>query len=209
MPTRRRLVTMSGPALLALSGAGNAVASPVAPATDSRESDRTYFAALSAALNAAGEAKPTLVIDRDRLAQNLATMQAALPADLAFRLVVKSLPSPDLLAFIMRGSGSRRLMEFHQPFLSDTAHRFPDTDILLGKPLPVGAAARFYDSRRRGRPHAVVHWLIDSAERLAQYSAYAAQTGRKLDVALEIDVGFHRGGFATPAEAAAALTAIK
>jgi D-serine deaminase-like pyridoxal phosphate-dependent protein len=109
----------------------------------------------------------------------------------------------------MKATGSQRLMEFHQPFLTDVSHRFPRADILLGKPFPIAAAARFYDGGKSGRSGAKVHWLVDSADRLRQYAEFAAQTDRRMSIALEIDVGFHRGGFATPQEAALALTAIK
>ena len=53
----------------------------------------------------------------------------------------KSLPSLPLLQETMTESGSDRLMLFHQPFINQVAANVPDADILLGKPLPVTAAA--------------------------------------------------------------------
>jgi D-serine deaminase-like pyridoxal phosphate-dependent protein len=40
-----------------------------------------------------------------------------------------------------------------------------------------------------------VHWLIDTEQRLGQYLELADALEVRLDIALELDVGLHRGGF--------------
>ncbi len=204
MPTRRDLMAAGGASIMGLADTGGASANtPV--------HDEAYFSSIQASLHAAGFFAPTLVVDRDRLLANIIAMQRMRSSTLDFRIVVKSLPSPELIQFIMDRTGSYRLMDFHRPFLSDAAERWPQVDILLGKPLPVGAAAAFYAGRRasRLRPERQVHWLIDTVERLAQYRAFANQSRRNLSIALEIDVGFHRGGFASPRSVGEALEIIK
>lgn len=159
-----------------------------------------YFAGVQAALRAAGLARPTLVIDRERLDANLRMVRSYVPAGWRFRVVGKSLPVPALLEHVMGGMGSRSLMAFSQPFLSAAAARWPDVDLLLGKPLPVAAAARFYDEPCNQRFDAAqqVQWLVDTPERLVQYETLAQSRGLSLRINLEIDVGFHRGGLAAP-----------
>ena len=51
-----------------------------------------YFLALQGALREAGLFRPTLVVDRARLAHNLEQLQARLPKNKKFRVVAKSLP---------------------------------------------------------------------------------------------------------------------
>jgi D-serine deaminase-like pyridoxal phosphate-dependent protein len=69
-------------------------------------------------------------------------------------------------------------------------------DLLLGKPLPVDAAAEFYRSFQGGqfRPQRQLQWLVDTPQRLAQYRDLARAQQVDMRVSLEIDVGLHRGG---------------
>lgn len=149
-----------------------------------------YFQRLQAALVAAGRHLPTLVVDTERLAANIAAVRRLTAPGLALRVVEKSLPAPDLLRVVMAGLDTNRLMSFHLPFVRQTAAVFPKADILLGKPMPVGAVAGVSPAL-----DAQVNWLIDSPERLAEYGALAAQSGRSLRICLEVDIGLHRGGF--------------
>ena len=66
-------------------------------------------------------------------------------------------------------------MLFHQPFINQVATAFPDTDILLGKPMPVGAAANFYGALGPGdfNPERQLRWLLDTPERLVEYRELA------------------------------------
>lgn len=160
-----------------------------------------YFRALQAALLEAGVAGPTLVVDRARLDANIDTLMGQLPENMGYRVVAKSLPSPDLLDHVRQRTGTDRLMTFNQPMLASLSRRMPEADQLLGKPLPVAAAANYLDALQAEQRPAIdqVQWLVDSRERLAQYQALAEARGLTLRINLELDVGLHRGGL-TPGE---------
>jgi D-serine deaminase-like pyridoxal phosphate-dependent protein len=195
-----------------------AVAVPVALLTIARPQRRggahdPYFLALQAALREAGLFRPTLVIDRAKLAHNLEQLKARLPKNKRFRGVAKSLPSLPLLQAVRAAMGTDRLMVFHQPHLNFLAQRMPDAQLLLGKPLPAGAAQRFFASYRPGpfRPDRQIEWLVDTPQRLVEYRELAstAAAGGALRLNLEIDVGLHRGGFRTAQDVAEAIRAIQ
>jgi D-serine deaminase-like pyridoxal phosphate-dependent protein len=158
-----------------------------------------YFASVSAALHAAGIATPTLVLDRDRLLMNAAQVMRNIGNRMQLRLVAKSLPCLSLLDELTAAMRTQRLMVFNLPYLVLLAERRPAVDLLLGKPLPVAAAAQFYDSFKGGQfdPSRQLQWLIDSPQRLAQYRDLARQRQLPLRVNIEIDVGLHRGGVAS------------
>lgn len=155
-----------------------------------------YFRELSAALSAAGIAGPTLVVDRARLQANIRTLQGHIQQRFHYRIVAKSLPSLPLLTEVAQATGSRRFMSFHQPFINQLASEFPDADILLGKPMPVAAAAQFYHSFKGGRfdSSRQLRWLIDTPGRARQYADLAQSLETDLLACVEIDVGLHRGG---------------
>jgi len=181
-----------------------------------RPSDRgaghaRYYIDLSVALDEAGLARPTLVIDRQRLLANADVLRGHLEGKHNYRVVAKSLPSLPLIETVMERTGTDRLMVFHQPFLNLVAEALPKTDVLLGKPMPVAAAARFYD-RHDGSgfdPSRQLQWLIDSGERLRQYQQLAQQLGVPMRINLEIDVGLHRGGLTTVEELSEVLGVIE
>ena len=170
-----------------------------------------YFQVLSAALDHAGLARPTLVIDRQKLLANADVLNQHLAGNYHYRVVAKSLPSLPLVEAVMKRTGTRRLMVFHQPFLNLIANALPDTDVLLGKPMPVAAAARFYQHHRIPQFDArkQLQWLVDSSERLQQYADLAQQRNELLRVNLELDVGLHRGGFSDTRQLIAALSLIE
>lgn len=160
-----------------------------------------YFKGLSEALKRAGLMRPTLVIDRARLAANIAAIRQSVDgAKLPLRVVAKSLPSPRLLETIMTGMGTQRLMVFSAEMLLQLLPLHGDADYLFGKPLPVSEFLRVAD---KAGPR--VQWLIDTPERLTQYIEAAKARGIALRVNFEIDVGLHRGGFADPQALAAAV----
>lgn len=168
-----------------------------------------YFVALQAALRAAGIAWPALVLDRERLTANLDEFARSLAPGMQPRIVVKSLPSLPLLAHVCERLDTTRLMTFNLPMLRAVAAALPTSDQLLGKPLPVAAARAFLtggpegpsgpdhaDRPRDGAQGADrVQWLVDTPRRLDQYLDLASDTGGHLRIALELDVGLHRGGF--------------
>ena len=151
-----------------------------------------YFATLSGALHNAGIAQPTLVVDRARLNHNIDTLVADLPEGMGYRVVAKSLPSVPLLKHVCARAGTARLMTFNLQMLLQIAREMPEADQLLGKPMPVAAARRFYAEAPAG---ANVQWLVDTQERLAQYVALAEELSQPLRIVIELDIGLHRGGF--------------
>ncbi len=160
-----------------------------------------YFTALNNELLRAGPGRPVAIIDLDLLDRNIEVMNRRLRSPLEFRLVVKSLPSPKLIRYILERTGASRLMVFHQPDLNCLAGEgFGDVDILLGKPMPVNAVRAFYRSVRRDRgfsPERQIQWLVDTPGRLGQYLALSREMNLRMRVNIEIDVGLHRGGIRT------------
>lgn len=160
-----------------------------------------YFQGLARALSEANMHTPTLVIDKARLDHNLNQLMTSISQGFSYRIVAKSLPSIPFLQYIMRRTGSNRLMSFHLPFLMQLVEQIPAADILMGKPMPVEAVRMFYRWFKNNAnelyfaPDIQLQWLVDSPERLAQYSALAQELGIIMRVNLEIDIGLHRGGF--------------
>ena len=104
-----------------------------------------YFQPYNTLFRDSGPGRPLLFIDRQRLAANCRRLQQALPPGRAYRIVAKSLPSVPLIREVMAQTGTDRVMVFHQPFINAMAEAEPGCDLLLGKPMPVRAAARFYE----------------------------------------------------------------
>ena len=168
-----------------------------------------YFRALNATLRAHGPARPMLVLDLDRLDENIRVLRESIRPPKQFRVVDKSLPSIPLLRYIFERAATNRVMSFHQPFLSQVAAELPASEVLLGKPMPVKSAEQFYaDLRGPFDADRQLQWLIDTPERLAEYRALAERLGRRFRISVEIDVGLHRGGVQAPATLERMLAAI-
>ncbi|WP_217351626.1 alanine racemase [Ruegeria sp. HKCCD8929] len=202
MPKLSRRSIMIGGA--ALAGAGVVASRP----GDNSGPRQPYFTELQSALHRAGIATPTLVIDKARLDANIDALMASLPPGMGYRIVTKSLPAQRLIRHIATRTGTDRLMTFNLPMLIGQSRTEPQADQLLGKPLPVAAARQYLSEVRNPQAVANVQWLIDTPERLAQYSALAAETDTTLCISLEIDVGLHRGGFTDRDRIIAAVSAI-
>jgi D-serine deaminase-like pyridoxal phosphate-dependent protein len=196
----RRLVISSGVAALAGTAALFA-----ARKSDKGGEHSTYFNALSRALRSAGIAHPVLVIDSTKLDANVAAARRTLkPQKLPLRVVVKSLPSPQLIETVARGMATNRFMVFNGAMLEAMSQLRPDGDLLLGKPLPAAEAARIV--RALGpSASANVQWLVDTPARVTQYQEIARSHNTPLRINFEIDVGLHRGGFTTPEALVAAV----
>ena len=169
------------------------------------------FSGLNAELRRAGPGRPVIVLDLDALDANLAAVKRNVAPGLAVRVVAKSLPSVPLLRHVMERLGTSRLMVFDGS-VSALAREVPDADLLLGKPLPAQAACAFYNERGRdsdGDPGARVRWLVDTPARAEEYAAIACAAGATARVAVEIDVGLHRGGAANEDELRAILRVIQ
>mgnify|MGYP000197132672 CR=1 FL=1 len=159
-----------------------------------------YFAGLNQMLREAGIGQPSLLIDLDRLDQNIDLVRKSVGTtpQKKYRVVVKSVPSLHLSNYIAMRADTNAFMVFHRPFLNDLALARPDADVLLGKPMPVSAAAEFYrvfDGASAFDPQQQLKWLIDTPKRLQQYLQLAKSLNTRMRVSLEIDVGLHRGGF--------------
>jgi D-serine deaminase-like pyridoxal phosphate-dependent protein len=196
-------------AFIAAGGAAAAVGAMAAtrPADHGEGGHDAYFTGLSNALRDAGIANPVMVIDRGRLNANIATVRQAVGGTgHAVRVVAKSLPAPQLLDAVMTGTGTARAMVFNGATLEQVGAARPQADLLLGKPLPAVQVAAF--ARRHAAdesPAAHPQFLADSGERLAQLIDIARATNRALRVNFEIDVGLHRGGFASDQDLAEAV----
>ena len=156
-----------------------------------------YFSTVQKALKAAGLAEPVLLVDRQKLDNNIKQLKRMLPKAMAYRIVAKSLPSAALLAHIADKAGTDRLMSFNREMTAQILQAIPKADQLLGKPLPVAAVNSLFDtlSAAKGKQAAQrVQWLVDTPQRLRQYEALATKLRLKLRINLEIDVGLHRGG---------------
>jgi len=152
-----------------------------------------------------------MVVDLDLLDKNIEILKQQLNPKVDYRIVAKSLPSPGLLGYIMEKTNTQKLMVFHQPFLTSLANDYPQSDILLGKPMPVKAAEKFYQklpNESPFNPSTQLQWLIDNEERISQYLKLAQQQNTLLQVNIEIDVGLHRGGLQRAEELDALLKII-
>lgn len=167
-----------------------------------------YFVRMQAALREAGVVVPTLVVDEARLLANVDALLGHLPGGMGYRVVAKSLPAPELIRRVRQRAGTDRLMTFNLPMLLELSHAQPEADQLLGKPLPVGAAARYFRDLKTPEASPRIQWLVDSPERLAEYGELATGLSTELRINLELDVGLHRGGFVPGPALAAALQTI-
>jgi len=206
---KRRKLLFGGMGLAALGGFGLAMRP-----RESGGPHSPYFSALNTMLRQHGPGHPVMVIDLDRVNRNIDQLVDSVGPDKTYRVVVKSLPSVELVQHVMGRARTRALMLFHQPFINTIAERIPDADVLVGKPMPVSAAETFYKKfdkapHQKFRPEAQLQWLIDSRDRLLQYQQLAQQLGVNMRLNFEIDVGLHRGGIETPEEAARMIDVIQ
>ncbi len=166
-----------------------------------------YFSALNEMLKADGPGRPVLLLDLARMNHNIDLLARSVGPDRTYRVVAKSLPSIELLGHVMDRADTRALMVFHQPFLNQVAASFPDSDVLMGKPMPIQAARTFYEKLNGSGfdPSRQLQWLIDTPQRLAEYQRLARSLGVRMRINVEIDVGLHRGGVEDPEQLAAML----
>lgn len=190
---------------------GALLAAPWLRPGDAGGGHNDYFLRLQNALSEAGLYRPTLVLDAQRLQQNTGRLMHHISSKFAYRIVGKSLPSLPLIKSVRDQTDTDRVMVFHQPFLNLIAREMPDSQLLLGKPMPVQAAKRFYSyhTNRRFDPAKQLQWLVDSPERLREYSELAAALNQTMQIVLELDVGLHRGGFRESGDVGLAILQLK
>jgi len=198
---------------LLVGGAGAVAAAAVAAVVLWRPEDRgaphdAYFSQLNGLLKREGPGHPVMLVDLDRMNHNIDVLTTSVGREKTYRVVVKSLPSVPLLRHVTARARTAALMVFHQPFLNAVAEVFPQSDVLLGKPMPVAAAEQFYRMLGHTPFDAAgrLQWLVDTHDRLLQYQALARKLGVSMRINVEIDVGLHRGGLPEP-EALDALLA--
>ena len=193
---KRRSVIFSGLGLAIAAGLGTLFFRP----KDIGENHNSYFSGLNNLLKTKGPGRPVMMIDVDRMNHNIDQIRQSVGPDKTYRIVVKSLPSMDLLKHIMTRANTNALMVFHQPFLNAIVDTFPQADILLGKPMPISAVETFYSKLNSPADvaSAQIQWLIDTPERLTQYQQLANKLGITLRINCELDVGLHRGGLSAP-----------
>ncbi len=160
--------------------------------------DDSYFQQLQSDFIAAGIGTPQIFIDLDRLDANAAAIVEGTGAS-RYRIVEKSLPSLDLLEYVSNRTNSSRFLVLHLPFLPALLTKFPNAQILIGKPQPTAAVQTFFQSiPPPAWPDAVarVRFLVDSVDRLNDLMALATtmKLPQPLQVGVEVDVGLHRGG---------------
>ena len=173
----------------------------------------TYFQQLNERLKNHKRAIPCLLIDLDRLDNNISTLRKNLNPNADFRIVIKSLPCVELIEYVMQHTDTQKLMVFHQPFLTDLSTRLnQNADILLGKPMPIQTASYFYKNlpplTNNFNPYQQIQWLVDTQQRIQEYIDLAKKLNQQLRLNLEIDVGLHRGGFAALEKLKASLQLI-
>jgi len=162
----------------------------------------SYFKNLNQALKNHTRAIPCLLIDLNRLDKNLVALKRNWPSTAQFRIVVKSLPSWELIEYIMQQASTKKLMVFHQPFLTEIIGKLDaEADVLLGKPMPIKTTSYFYnnltDTNKGFNSYLQIQWLVDTEKRIQEYIDLAKKLNQKLRLNIEIDVGLHRGGFTT------------
>ncbi len=171
--------------------------------------DCKHFDSLSVALKKANVTTPSLVIDKNHLDHNLDYLAQHLPDGADFRLVAKSLPSPELIDYCCQRLKTNRLMTFSLPMLMQIAAQHNQYQQMLGKPLPVEAARQFLEKFRPDSEQAQnILWLVDTDTRLKEYEHLANTLKARLNIVLELDVGLRRGGFRQEQELQHALQII-
>ncbi|MFM2279160.1 MAG: hypothetical protein RLZZ444_1391, partial [Pseudomonadota bacterium] len=144
----------------------------------------------------------------DRLDSNIDWLKERLPPTKHLRLVDKSLACLPLLTHVRDRLQTRHIMTFHLPVARAVLEAFPDAELLFGKPMPAEGLDRCLETmapEERTRFSDQVVQLVDTQERLQAYAAVARRHGIRFRIAFEVDVGLHRGGFATPSDLAEAL----
>ena len=157
-----------------------------------------YFSRLNRHLRDKEPGFPSLLVDLDRVDHNVAMVKKHLGDTSRVRVAAKSLPCPNLIEYLMNALGTQRIMAFHSPFALQCLRRFPDADILIGKPFPAAVFEDFLDRLTPEEQNELsrIQWLIDTKERLGEYLKVAESRALKLNISIEVDIGLHRGGAA-------------
>jgi len=157
------------------------------------------FVAWNETLRTSAAGRESAFVDLNAVDHNLKLVGEQLGSKIGLRLCAKSLPSLQLLEYMMRAACTNRIMAFSEGMVRDLLVRFGnDVDILLGRPASVDACARTFSTLDElgsgSNPAGSVRWLVDTPERMQQFAAFAAERSESINISVEIDVGLHRGG---------------
>jgi len=154
-----------------------------------------YFEAMNNALKGPnGKGESLMLVDLDMLDHNIQQLTSFVPRD-KIRLVTKSVPSLDLIDYLLKKVGTKRVMVFSVSMLTSLLERYKNNlDILWGEPLLAQGLDRFLQKNISQDLLNSVQWLVDTPERLQKYLKLAEQFQVQLTLNFEIDVGLHRGG---------------
>lgn len=203
--SRRQFILLSA-------GTTAAVAVPLIKPSDNGQGGHSpYFQEMSNTLKEERIGTPRMLVDYDQLLQNVKTLIGHVKPRFHYRIVAKSLPSIELLKTVMQAADTKRLMLFHQPFLTEVANRLPEADVLMGKPMPIHAVTTFFKDKTHADFSAAeqIQWLVDSPKRLIQYRDFAENQKQSMRINIELDVGLHRGGITTDGDLLAMLDMIE
>jgi len=195
-----------------LGGVGLAGLAAISRPSDRGGSYTDYFSNMNSVLRGNGIDTPVLVIDLDILDRNIDRVIQSVNTTPSknYRVVTKSIPSPQLVEYVSTRAKTNSQMIFHRPFLQAMTDKDPNTNVLMGKPMPIASVAKFYAEHNSSfNPAEQLQWLIDSNARLQQYLKLAVTQGLKLKINLELDVGLHRGGFEAGPDLVSALDLIQ
>ncbi|MCP4754054.1 MAG: twin-arginine translocation signal domain-containing protein [Proteobacteria bacterium] len=194
--SRRRFIKKALATTAGVAVGGSALTLLLKPA-DAGGAYSRYFSDLNGSLKKAGIGRPCMVLDLNRVDHNISQVMKRLQPPLDYRVVTKSLPSEELLNYVLKKTGVDRVMAFHQPFLDLFCRNLGEADILLGKPLLIASVREFYKNQppeRWSKLSKRIQWLVDTEERLQHTLRFAEEKNLLLRINLEIDVGLRRGG---------------
>lgn len=194
--SRRSFLKLLGTATAGAGIAGVGLAAFLKP-EDAGGAYNPYFSRMNQTLKADGIGRPCIFIDLDRVDYNLERVKEKLLSPLSYRIAAKSLPSEQLIRYVLDRAGTQKVMAFHQPYLPILLDQAADIDILLGKPLLIESVQEFYKElpvAEHQKASNRIQWLVDSEIRLTRYLELARQLKVRMKINIEIDVGLRRGG---------------
>jgi len=149
---------------------------------------KEYFDLLNSALKSQEKCLPRMLVDLNVLDDNIQSLNQIIHPDNDIRLVVKSLPSIELLKHLMKNLNTNKLMVFHLPFLIQCFEELDYSEILLGKPMPAKNALYFHEYiNSSGRDSFQrLQWIVDTNQRLDDYLNVTDRLNAKLKVNLEL-----------------------
>jgi D-serine deaminase-like pyridoxal phosphate-dependent protein len=131
-----------------------------------------YFQALNEMMKREGPARPVLLLDLDRLDQNIAVLKESIRPP-AFRVVDKSLPSIPLLRYIFEHAGTESGDVVPPAVPEQVTTSCPAARCSSGSRCRSLGGQFYTDLHGTFDPDRQLQWLIDTPERL-EYRALAA-----------------------------------